>query len=50
MSDMYMSDTEIAIGYRTAKNKAKQVGVLSHVRLVSEYGQAGEPLLRVEMT
>lgn len=25
-------------------------GALSHVRLVSEYGQAGEPLLRVEMT
>lgn len=135
MSDMYMSDTEIATGYRTAKNKAKQVevlaelndvprrvmedklvelgllvetyspqrisanyhkqrapgkpertpppqepagdaltvrrlaeifghmaewhpdavvsvpaGTLSHVRLVSEYGQAGEPLLRVEMT
>lgn len=25
-------------------------GTLSHVRLVSEYGQAGEPLLRVEMT
>ena len=35
MSDMYMSDTEIATGYRTAKNKAKQ---------------AGEPLLRVELT
>lgn len=29
MSDMYMSDTEIATGYRTAKNKAKQVGVLA---------------------
>lgn len=135
MNDMYMSDTEIATGYRTAKNKTKQIGVLaelnavshkameeklvelgllvetyspqrisanypkqrapgkarrtpppqesagdaltvrrmaeifgqmaewhpdavvsvpagtlSHVRLVSEYGQAGEPLLRVEMT
>ena len=25
-------------------------GTLSHVRLVSEYGQAGEPLLRVELT
>lgn len=25
-------------------------GALSHVRLVSEYGQAGEPLLRVELT
>lgn len=135
MSDMYMSDAEIATGYRTAKNKTKQIGVLaelnavsrrtmeeklvelglvvetyspqglsanypkqrapgkprrtpppqepagdaltvrrmaeifgqmaewhpdavvsvpagalSHVRLVSEYGQAGEPLLRVEMT
>lgn len=25
-------------------------GPLSHVRLVSEYGQAGEPLLRVELT
>lgn len=25
-------------------------GALSHVRLVREYGQAGEPLLRVELT
>lgn len=35
MSDMYMSDTEIATGYRTAKNKAKQVGVLAELNAVS---------------
>lgn len=35
MSDMYMSDAEIATGYRTAKNKAKQVGVLAELNAVS---------------
>ena len=35
MNDMYMSDTEIATGYRTAKNKAKQVGVLAELNAVS---------------
>lgn len=35
MSDMYMSDTEIATGYRTAKNKTKQVGVLAELNAVS---------------
>lgn len=34
MSDMYMSDAEIATGYRTAKNKAKQVGVLAELNAV----------------
>ena len=29
---------------------AVPAGTLSHVRLVSEYGTAGEPLLRVELT
>lgn len=29
MSNMYMSDAEIATGYRTAKNKMKQVGALA---------------------
>ena len=32
---MYMSDAEIATGYRTAKNKAKQVGVLAELNAVS---------------
>ena len=35
MNDMYMSDAEIATGYRTAKNKAKQVGVLAELNAVS---------------
>ena len=35
MSNMYMSDAEIATGYRTAKNKAKQVGVLAELNAVS---------------
>lgn len=35
MSDMYMSDTEIATGYRTAKNKTKQIGVLAELNAVS---------------
>ena len=35
MSDMHMSDTEIAVGYRTAKNKAKQIGVLAELNAVS---------------
>ena len=34
MSDMYMSDAEIATGYRTAKNKTKQVGVLAELNAV----------------
>lgn len=34
MSNMYMSDAEIATGYRTAKNKAKQVGVLAELNAV----------------
>lgn len=34
MSDMYMSDTEIATGYRTAKNKTKQIGVLAELNAV----------------
>lgn len=34
MSDMYMSDAEIATGYRTAKNKAKQIGVLAELNAV----------------
>ena len=29
---------------------AVPAGTLSHVRLVSEYGTAGEPMLRVELT
>lgn len=32
---MYMSDAEIATGYRTAKNKAKQIGVLAELNAVS---------------
>ena len=32
---MYMSDTEIATGYRTAKNKTKQIGVLAELNAVS---------------
>ena len=35
MSDMYMSDTETATGYRTAKNKTKQIGVLAELNAVS---------------
>lgn len=35
MNDMYMSDTEIATGYRTAKNKTKQIGVLAELNAVS---------------
>ena len=35
MSDMYMSDAEIATGYRTAKNKTKQIGVLAELNDVS---------------
>ena len=35
MNDMFMSDAEIATGYRTAKNKAKQVGVLAELNAVS---------------
>lgn len=35
MSDMFMSDAEIATGYRTAKNKAKQIGVLAELNAVS---------------
>lgn len=35
MSEMHMSDTEIAVGYRTAKNKAKQIGVLAELNAVS---------------
>lgn len=35
MSNMYMSDTEIATGYRTAKNKTKQIGVLAELNAVS---------------
>lgn len=35
MNDMFMSDTEIAIGYRTAKNKTKQIGVLAELNAVS---------------
>lgn len=35
MNDMYMSDAEIATGYRTAKNKAKQIGVLAELNAVS---------------
>ena len=35
MSDMYMSDAEIATGYRTAKNKTKQIGVLAELNAVS---------------
>ena len=35
MNDMYMSDAEIAAGYRTAKNKAKQIGVLAELNAVS---------------
>ena len=34
MSDMYMSDAEIATGYRTAKNKTKQIGVLAELNAV----------------
>lgn len=34
MSDMYMSDAEISTGYRTAKNKAKQIGVLAELNAV----------------
>lgn len=32
---MFMSDTEIATGYRTAKNKTKQIGVLAELNAVS---------------
>lgn len=32
---MFMSDAEIATGYRTAKNKAKQVEVLAELNAVS---------------
>ena len=32
---MYMSDAEIATGYRTAKNKTKQIGVLAELNAVS---------------
>lgn len=35
MSNMYMSDAEIATGYRTAKNKTKQIGVLAELNAVS---------------
>lgn len=35
MSDMFMSDAEIATGYRTAKNKTKQIGVLAELNAVS---------------
>ena len=35
MNDMYMSDAEIATGYRTAKNKTKQIGVLAELNAVS---------------
>lgn len=35
MSNMFMSDAEIATGYRTAKNKTKQVGVLAELNAVS---------------
>lgn len=35
MNDMFMSDTEIATGYRTAKNKTKQIGVLAELNAVS---------------
>ena len=35
MSNMYMSDAEIATGYRTAKNKMKQVGALAELNAVS---------------
>lgn len=35
MSDMFMSDAEIAAGYRTAKNKTKQIGVLAELNAVS---------------
>lgn len=31
MNDMFMSDTEIATGYRTAQNKTKQIGVLAEL-------------------
>ena len=34
MSDMFMSDAEIATGYRTAKNKTKQIGVLAELNAV----------------
>ena len=34
MNDMYMSDAEIATGYRTAKNKTKQIGVLAELNAV----------------
>ena len=32
---MYMSDAEIATGYRTAKDKTKQIGVLAELNAVS---------------
>lgn len=35
MNDMFMSDAEIATGYRTAKNKTKQIGVLAELNAVS---------------
>ena len=35
MNDMHMSDAEIATGYRTAKNKTKQIGVLAELNVVS---------------
>lgn len=35
MSDMFMSDVEIATGYRMAKNKTKQIGVLAELNAVS---------------
>lgn len=35
MSEMHMSDAEIAAGYRTAKNKTKQIGVLAELNAVS---------------
>lgn len=34
MNDMFMSDAEIATGYRTAKNKTKQIGVLAELNAV----------------
>lgn len=40
---MFMSDAEIATGYRTAKNKTKQIGVLAELGLMEKTGGGVSP-------